>query len=394
MKTVTVCLLLFLIVVCYSQSNSDYKGDEYKEPKYEEEEYKEPEKKPVYKPPVKKPVYKPPVKKEEDYQEPKYEEEYKEPEKKPVYKPPVKKEEDYQEPKYEEEYKEPEKKPEYKPPEKKPVYKEDDYEQNYEEEYEDDIYVPPYEAEEEYKPPVKYEEDDKQCYCPKPDGKDVYYVDYNNSYHLKGGKRLETCYEYYKYANEMNYVPPSGWYWCKDGYNMYCDFSEYDYWFVFAKSSVKEYDFHKDWNQYEDGWKVAEDSFWQGFETLYYYCNINQPCEMWIRYCSEYLLCYDLKYSLFWVGSEDLGYVLYWSGIQPSYEHQYAASHIVKQNVQKWSTRDRDTSNCASDSGAGWYATDTCKGLRWTSRGLCLDLEDDSVCYKDWYWKVKRYTYR
>jgi len=289
------------------------------------------------------------------------------------YKPPVK-EEEYKEPVKEEE--------EYKEPAKTPIYVQED---NYEEEYEKPV----------YKPPVKEEDyENKQCYCPKPDGKDVYYVLYKDSYQLKGGKKLAACKDYFEYAYQMNYVPPSGWYWTLDDWNIYCDFSGYNHWMVFAKSSNKEYNFQRKWSDYDGGWKTDATSFWTGLDALFYYCNINEPCEMWLRYCNEYLLCYDIKATMFWLGSKDLGYVLYWSGLQLSYEHWSLGEYMVAQNVQKWSSEDSDYSSCAKANGGGWYATNNCKGLRWTSKGICLDLENETKCYKDWTWRVSRYTSR
>jgi len=146
-----------------------------------------------------------------------------------------------------------------------------------------------------------------------------------------------------------------------------------------------------DSDKYQTGWRNDDDtSFWSGLDTLEYYCNLEWPCDMWLRYCDDYKLCYDIRASALWLDTKDIGYVLYWSGLQISYEHQYVGTYMEQQNVQKWSSQDNDFSSCAKDNGGGWYALNNCKGVRFTSKGLCIDLETKTKCYKDWTWKVVR----
>jgi len=265
---------------------------------------------------------------------------------------------------------------------------------------EDDIYYPAQEeeaAKEEENGGAsnnnEYEEAlQNYCNCEKPSGYDTYYVRVGDSYQLKGGIRLDTCYDYYQHAYQYNYIPESGWYWAKGGWKLYCDFSGYNYWMTFARSSDSNYNYEKTWFQYNNGFRYTNDSYWLGLKTLRYYCNSDYPCQLWIHYCGEYEYCYDIYLATFWLGPEAAHYLLYWSGLQISWEQRSAAEYLVNQDGKQWSSPNDDTSGCAEQNGGSWYGRNQCNGLRFTSDGLCIDLSDGAQCYKKWWIKVKRYT--
>ncbi|XP_071837318.1 uncharacterized protein [Apostichopus japonicus] len=163
-------------------------------------------------------------------------------------------------------------------------------------------------------------------------------------------------------SNSIRLIQPAGW--TGNPFQVMCDVSDGGGWLVFQRRVDSSLSFHRDWNEYREGFGTADGNFWLGNDKLAALTSQGQY-ELRIDFVSKSGQHHFAKYSSFSVGNVDTNFRLSISGYDSSSTAGYNALGHSYHNGAAFSTRDRDNDGCsyyhyASYYKSGWWYTYYC----------------------------------
>ncbi|XP_071836747.1 uncharacterized protein [Apostichopus japonicus] len=159
-------------------------------------------------------------------------------------------------------------------------------------------------------------------------------------------------------SNSIRLIQPAGW--TGNPFQVMCDVSDGGGWLVFQRRVDSSLSFHRDWNEYREGFGTADGNFWLGNDKLAALTSQGQY-ELRIDFVSKSGQYHFAKYSSFSMGNVDTNFRLSISGYDSSSTAGYNALGHSYHNGEAFFTRDRDNDDCSYNTAANyksawWYS--------------------------------------